>query len=287
MFRCPSDCGVCDATSAPALETLCRTRRRPRRVPQRVETSKDAHVPREPLTLVAQPSQLSQLDLAQGRPTAEEQCHAFITIVSRIPKLVLVEPCEVLGKVRRHLDSHLSAAPGAGAVRRFGRAPAEVPQPLPDPGGQATRDLHEHLASTALGAMASEVTRKERLGRNHGSRSAFTPEVQRCSAPRGSRGHTSATRSTVSSWKTRTMRCSSSSAMRARPPTSFPTAFRRSTLSALFDRNWFGRVVPTLARRSRVALRRSPTTWSTSSRLVGPRQSASHLTRFTPTDLRG
>jgi hypothetical protein len=77
--------------------------------------------------------------------------------VSRIAKLVVVESCEILGKVRDHLDSYLSAAPRAGAVRRLGRAPTELPQPLPDPRGQATRDLHEHLASAALGAVASEV----------------------------------------------------------------------------------------------------------------------------------
>ena len=143
--------------SAAVLETLGHARRRPRRVSQRVETSKDAHVPRQSLTLVAQPPELPQLDLAQGRPAAEEQRHALVTIVSRIAKLAVVEPCEVLRQVRDELERRHSAPPRAGAVRRFVRAPTEFAQPFPDPGGQATRDLHEHLASTALGAVASEV----------------------------------------------------------------------------------------------------------------------------------
>jgi hypothetical protein len=87
-----------------------------------VETSKDADVPREPLTLVVQLPEFPQLDLAQRRPAAEEQRHALITIASRIAKLVVVEPCEVLGKVRDHLERYLSAAPRAGAIWRFGRA---------------------------------------------------------------------------------------------------------------------------------------------------------------------
>ena len=75
-------------------------------------------------------------------------------------------------------------------------------------------------------------TRKERFGERHRSRSALTLDVERpfsARAPRGSGGHTSAPRSTVSSWKTLSVRCSSSSAIRARPPSRFPTAFRRST----------------------------------------------------------
>jgi hypothetical protein len=80
-----------------------------------VETSKDADVPREPLTLVVQLPEFPQLDLAQRRPTAEEQRHSLITIASRIAKLVVVEPCEVLGKVCDHLERCLSAAPRAGA----------------------------------------------------------------------------------------------------------------------------------------------------------------------------
>ena len=56
-----------------------------------METSKDADVPREPLTLVAQPPEFPQLDLAQRRPTAEEERHALVTIVPRIAKLDVVE----------------------------------------------------------------------------------------------------------------------------------------------------------------------------------------------------
>jgi len=37
-----------------------------------METSKDADVPREPLTLVVQLPEFPQLDLAQRRPSAEE-----------------------------------------------------------------------------------------------------------------------------------------------------------------------------------------------------------------------
>ena len=114
-------------------------------------------MPRQSLTLVAQPPELPQLDLAQGRPAADEQRHALVTIVARIAKLAVVEPCEVLRQVRDELERRHSAPPRAGAVRRFVRAPTEFAQPFPDPGGQATRDLHEHLASTALGAVASEV----------------------------------------------------------------------------------------------------------------------------------
>lgn len=142
--------------------------------PERVKASNDAVVPRQSLALVAQPSELPQLDLAQRRPTAEQKRHALITIIRRSAKLVLIEQQEVAWKVLDHLGSNLSAAPCAGAVRRFGWPLAkEAAQPLPDPRGQATRDLHQYLASAALGAVASEVKAKERLGRRNGSRSEF------------------------------------------------------------------------------------------------------------------
>ena len=123
-----------------------------------MEASNDADVPGEPLTLVVQLPQFPQLDLAQRRPTAEEKRHAFVTMMPRITKLVVVEPREVLRKVLDHRGRHRSAAPGASAIRRFGRPPlAKLTQPLPDPRGQASRDLHRYLASAALGAVASEV----------------------------------------------------------------------------------------------------------------------------------
>ena len=56
-----------------------------------METSKDAHVPRKPLALVVQLPELPQLDLAQRRPTAEEQRHSLVTVVSGIAKLGVVE----------------------------------------------------------------------------------------------------------------------------------------------------------------------------------------------------
>ena len=125
---------------------------------ERVKASKDAMVPRQPLALVAQPSEFPQLDLAKRGPTAEQKRHALITIMGRGAKLVLIEQQEVAWKVLDHLGRNLSAAPGAGAVRRFGWPLAkEAAQPLPDPRGQATRDLHQYLASAALGAVASEV----------------------------------------------------------------------------------------------------------------------------------
>jgi hypothetical protein len=56
-----------------------------------VEPSKDPDVPRKPLTLVAQPPEFSQLDLAQGRPTTEEERHTLVTIEPRFAKLGVVE----------------------------------------------------------------------------------------------------------------------------------------------------------------------------------------------------
>jgi hypothetical protein len=123
-----------------------------------VKATKDAVVPRQALALVAQPSEFPQLDLAQRRPTAEQKRHALVTIKRRIAKRVLIEQQEVAWKVLDHLGRKLSAAPSAGAVWRFGWPLAkEAAQPLPDPRGHATRDLHQYLASAALGAVASEV----------------------------------------------------------------------------------------------------------------------------------
>jgi hypothetical protein len=83
-----------------------------------VETSKDADMPRKPLTLVAQLPEFPQLDLAQRRPTAEEKRHTLITIVPRISQLVVVEQSEVRWKVLDHLGATLS-----GPTRRRRKAP--------------------------------------------------------------------------------------------------------------------------------------------------------------------
>jgi hypothetical protein len=106
-----------------------------------VETSNDANVPRKPLTLVVQLPEFTQLDVVQRRPAAEEKRHAFITSMPRIAKLTVAEPREVLWKVVDHRGT--SAVPCLSGVRSSGRLPAELPQPLPDPCGQAMRDLHE------------------------------------------------------------------------------------------------------------------------------------------------
>ena len=66
------------------------TRRRARGS-ERVKASEDAGMPRQPLTFVAQPPELPQLDLAQGRPTQKEKRHALIAMMLRISKLLAAE----------------------------------------------------------------------------------------------------------------------------------------------------------------------------------------------------
>jgi hypothetical protein len=58
---------------------------------ERAKTSNYADVSGEPLTLVAQPSELTQLDLAQRRPTSEEHRHTVVTILTRVANLIAVE----------------------------------------------------------------------------------------------------------------------------------------------------------------------------------------------------
>ena len=72
---------------------------------ERVKASENAGMPRKPLTLVAQPPELPQLDLAQGRPTPEEKRHSLIAMTLRIPKLVAIEQREVPWKVLDHLGA--------------------------------------------------------------------------------------------------------------------------------------------------------------------------------------
>ena len=113
---------------------------------------------RQPLALVAQPSEFPQLDLAKRGPTAEQKRHALIRSWVAVRSSFSSSSKRLPGRFLDHLGRNLSAAPGAGAVRRFGWPLAkEAAQPLPDPRGQATRDLHQYLASAALGAVASEV----------------------------------------------------------------------------------------------------------------------------------
>jgi hypothetical protein len=52
-----------------------------------VEASKDADMPCEPLTLIAQRSEFPHLELAQRRPHTKENGHTFIAIAPRILKL--------------------------------------------------------------------------------------------------------------------------------------------------------------------------------------------------------
>ena len=74
-----------------------------------MEASKAADMSCKPLTLVAQPSEFSQLDLAQGRPTTEEKRHALVTIEPRSAKLGVVEHGKVPWKVLDHLGRDLAA----------------------------------------------------------------------------------------------------------------------------------------------------------------------------------
>jgi hypothetical protein len=67
-----------------------------------METAKNPDVPREPLALVAQPSELPHLYLAQRRPEAEERRHPRIATVPRIAKLLGIERRQVLRKALDH-----------------------------------------------------------------------------------------------------------------------------------------------------------------------------------------
>jgi hypothetical protein len=61
-------------------------------------------------------------------------------------------------------------APRASAVWRFGWLPAQSPEPLPDPGGQAVRHLHHYLRfRRPRRSGLRRVNAEERLGKHHGS----------------------------------------------------------------------------------------------------------------------
>jgi protein involved in ribonucleotide reduction len=90
-----------------------------------VETPTDADMPRKPLTLVAQHPEFPHLELAQRRPTAEENRHTLVAILPRIAKLGVVEHRKVPRKVLDHLNHELSATPCAGAIGHFGRPLAQ------------------------------------------------------------------------------------------------------------------------------------------------------------------
>ena len=74
-----------------------------------MELSKDPDVLRKPLTLLVQLPEFAQLDVAQRRPTAEEERHTLVTIVPRFAKLGVVEHQKVPWKVLNHLGRNLSA----------------------------------------------------------------------------------------------------------------------------------------------------------------------------------
>lgn len=77
--------------SPPLVRCESPTRPQVSRGSEGVETSKDADVPRKPLTLVAQLPEFPQLDPAQGRPATEEKRHTLIAMTPRIAKLCVVE----------------------------------------------------------------------------------------------------------------------------------------------------------------------------------------------------
>jgi hypothetical protein len=87
--------------------------------------SKNADVPRKPLALVVQSPELSQLDLAEGRPAPEEKRHTLIATTSRVSKLVLVEQRKVSWKVLDQLGQDVSPTPCAGAEWHSGRTLTE------------------------------------------------------------------------------------------------------------------------------------------------------------------
>ena len=128
-----------------------------------MEPSKDPDVLRKPLTLVVQLPEFAQLDVAQRRPTAEEKD-------IRSSRSRLASPSSVSSSTERFLGRFSitwAAIPQRPMrQRRMALWPAlcRVAQPLPNPRGQAARDLHRHLASAALGAVARRSTRKRGSG---------------------------------------------------------------------------------------------------------------------------
>jgi hypothetical protein len=58
---------------------------------EQMETTEDADVPCQALTLVAQLPELSHLDPAQRRPAAEQDRHALVAAFPRLPELLVVE----------------------------------------------------------------------------------------------------------------------------------------------------------------------------------------------------
>ena len=83
-----------------------------------METANNPDVPREPLALVAQPSELPHLHLAQRRPEAEKRRHARIATVSRIPQLFVVEHRQVLRKTLDHDATRLPSTRAEGSPDR-------------------------------------------------------------------------------------------------------------------------------------------------------------------------
>ena len=128
-------------------------------------------MPRKPLTLVAQPPELPQLDLAQGRPTMEKKRHTLIAVTLRISKLFVVEQQEVFWKVLDHLGT-ASQRPQAPAP--YGTLAGLLPS-SPNHFRILADQLRVTCISTSLPPPSAQwpvrSTRKERLGRRNGSRS--------------------------------------------------------------------------------------------------------------------
>ena len=158
--------------------------------PERVKASKDAMVPRQPLALVAQPSEFPQLDLAKRGPTAEQKRHA------------LIRSCVA---VRSSFSSSSKRLPGRfsiiwGGTSQRPQAPAPygaLAGPLPRRPPNHFRILADKLRaiciSTSLPPPSAQwpvrSRRKERLGRRNGSRYvAIDSKSRRCLRGRGQRG---------------------------------------------------------------------------------------------------
>jgi hypothetical protein len=124
---------------------------------EQMETTKDAHVPREALTFVAQLPEFPHLDGAQGRPAAEQERHPLVSARSRLPKLLAVERRQV----RREIPD-----PGGTASRHYDAPPNGTPTGfLPSPNHLRIFALKLRLTSIGtslvpLRAMAREVKAK-------------------------------------------------------------------------------------------------------------------------------
>ena len=180
-FKRPASVADCSSTSRGRSRALRRKARLSRRKPnlrrerlrgaERVEASKSADMSCKPLTLVAQPTELSQLDLAQGRPTTEEKRHTLVTLVPGFAKPGVVEHRKVRWKVLDHVGRNLSAAP---APAPYGALAVRLPN-SPNHFRILADTLRVICIGTSLPPPSAQwpvrSTRKERLGKRNGSRS--------------------------------------------------------------------------------------------------------------------